>query len=92
MPARTSTDPSAEAFGAAVKKARKERGISRDDLAHDIPRMDTAYLAAIERGAHAVTIPTALRIAAALRMNLSELVRDLGPVTVPRDRPVGGTT
>lgn len=46
--------------------------------------MDTAYLAAIERGAHAVTIPTALRIAAALQMNLSELVRDLGPVSRPQ--------
>lgn len=43
--------------------------------------MDTAYLAAIERGAHAVTIPTALRIAAALGMDLSELVRDLGPIS-----------
>lgn len=81
MPPRTSDDPSAAAFGAAVKAARKERGISRDHLSRDIPRMDTAYLAAIERGAHAVTIPTALRIAAALGMDLSELVRDLGPIS-----------
>lgn len=81
MPPRTSSDPAAAAFGAAVLAARETRGISRDHLSRDIPRMDSAYLAAVERGAHAVTIPTALRIAAALRMDLSELVRDLGPVS-----------
>ncbi len=52
-----------------------------EKLARDIPKMDAAYLAAVERGWHAVTIPTALRIAAALRMDLSDLVRELGPVS-----------
>jgi len=47
--------------------------------------MDSGYLAAVERGAHAVTIPTALRIAAALDMDLSELVRSLGPISRPQD-------
>lgn len=47
--------------------------------------MDGAYLAAVERGWHAVTIPTALRIAAALQTDLSDLVRDLGPVSKPRE-------
>jgi len=39
--------------------------------------MDSGYLAAVERGAHAITIPTAVRIAEALRVPLSELVREL---------------
>ena len=70
------------AFGAAVRAAREARNLSVDRLARDIPRMDAAYLAAIERGWHAITIPTALRIASALRMNLSDLVRDLGPLSL----------
>jgi len=74
------------AFGAAVRAARQARGLSVDRLARDIPRMDAAYLAAIERGSHAITIPTALRIAVALRLDLSDLVRDLGPVS-PRTPP-----
>lgn len=72
MPARTSRDPAAEAFGVAVQ-------------ARDIPKMDAAYLAAVERGWHAVTIPTAMRIAAALRMDLSDLVKGLGPISEPRE-------
>lgn len=84
MPARTSNDPAAAAFGMAVRAAREARGLSVEKLAREIPRIDSGYLAAIERGAHAVTIPTALRIAAALELDLSELVRDLGPVSTPK--------
>jgi len=69
------------AFGAAVRTAREARDLSVEQLARDIPRMDAAYLAAVERGWHAVTIPTALRIAAALQMDLSDLVRGLGPIS-----------
>lgn len=88
MPKRTSNNPVAFAFGAAVKAARQAKGLSVDSLARDIPRMDSAYLFAVERGAHAVTIPTAVRIAAALEMDLSELVRPLGPISasLPGDR------
>jgi len=65
------------AFGAAVRAAREARNLSVDRLARDIPRMDAAYLAAIERGWHAITVPTALRIARGLQMPLSELVEGL---------------
>jgi len=73
--------PSPNSYGAAVQLARKNRGLSVEKLARDIPKMDPAYLAAVERGWHAVTIPTALRIAGALEMDLSELVRGIGPVS-----------
>ncbi len=85
MPARTSSDPAAAAFGAAVQAARKDRDLSVEKLARGIPKMDPAYLAAVERGWHAVTIPTALRIASALGMDLSDLVRGLGPISEPRE-------
>lgn len=39
--------------------------------------MDSAYLAAVERGAHAITLPTAKRIADALKVSLVDLVREL---------------
>lgn len=90
MPARTSNDPAAAAFGAAVRAAREARNLSVEGLAREIPRIDGAYLAAIERGAHAVTIPTALRIAAALQMDLSDLVSALGPISRPERRVEAG--
>jgi hypothetical protein len=39
--------------------------------------MDPKYLGEIEQGWHAPTIPTAIRIADALAVSLSELVRGL---------------
>lgn len=39
--------------------------------------MDSAYLAAVERGAHAITLPTAKRIADALELSLAELLNGL---------------
>lgn len=77
MPPRTSSDPVATAFGEAVKAARQERKLSVEQLARDIPRMDAGYLAAIERGWHAITLPTAVRIATALEIPLSDLVRGI---------------
>jgi transcriptional regulator with XRE-family HTH domain len=85
VPKRTSHDPIAKAFGDAVRAERERRQESVDTVARRIPRLDSAYLAAIERGAHAVTIPTAVRIAAALHVDLSDLVRGLGPVSEPQD-------
>ena len=83
MPPRTSRDPVATAFGAAVRAAREERGLSVEELAREIPRMDAAYLAAVERGWHAVTVPTAVRIATGLGLTLSRLVDGLGDSVAP---------
>ncbi len=43
--------------------------------------MDSAYLAAVERGAHAITLPTAKRIADALRVSLVDPETGEKPVT-----------
>lgn len=77
MPRRTTSDPVAEEFGAAVRAARERRGETLETVARRIPRLDPAYLAAVERGNHAVSIVTAARLAEALGMKLSDLVRDL---------------
>jgi transcriptional regulator with XRE-family HTH domain len=85
VPRRTTSDPAANAFGRAVRAARERRGESLETVARRIPRLDPAYLAAIERGGHAVSIVTAVRIAEGLEMTLSDLVRDVGPISEPRE-------
>jgi ribosome-binding protein aMBF1 (putative translation factor) len=77
VPRRTAADPIAQQFGAAVRAARQQRGETLEEVAHRIPRMDAKYLGEVERGWHAPTIPTARRIADALSLSLSELVRGL---------------
>ena len=77
MPRRTVADPIAQQFGAAVRKARGQRGETLEQVSHRIARMDAKYLGEIERGWHAPTIPTAKRIADALDTRLSELFKNL---------------
>lgn len=77
MPRRTAADPVAQAFGAAVRRRRQERGETLDEVARRIPRMDSKYLGELERGWHAATIPTAKKIADALEVSLATLVETL---------------
>ncbi len=77
MPRRTVADPIAQQFGAAVRKARGQRGETLEQVSHRISRMDAKYLGEIERGWHAPTIPTAKRIADALGVTLAELTEGL---------------
>ncbi len=67
----------AEAFGAAVRRAREDRGETLEDVAGRVPRLDPRYLGEIELGWHAPTIVTAKRLADALGTPLKDLVRDL---------------
>jgi transcriptional regulator with XRE-family HTH domain len=77
VPRRTQADPVAQAFGAAVRRARQEREETLEDVARRLERMDAKYLGEIERGWHAPSISTAKRIAVALEVSLSELVREI---------------
>ena len=75
MPRRKVADPTAQAFGAAVRDVRQRRGETLEDVARRLGRMDAKYLGEIERGWHSPTISTVKRIATALDLELSELVR-----------------
>ena len=78
MPRRGPTpEPTALAFGEAVHRCRLARDETLEDVAGRIRSMDPAYLGEIERGWHAPTVTTAKRIADALKLPLSELVRDI---------------
>jgi transcriptional regulator with XRE-family HTH domain len=77
LPRRTVTDPLTVELGSAIRKRREQLGETLEEVAHRIPRMDAKYLAAIERGGHSPTIPTVKRIAEALHISLSELLKGL---------------
>jgi len=77
LPRRTKADPTAQAFGAAVRALRQERSETLEQVAHRLARMDAKYLGEIERGWHAPSITTAKRIADALEVPLARLVADI---------------
>ncbi len=77
MPRRQIADPTAQAFGAAVREVRQGRGETLEGVARRLGRMDAKYLGEIERGWHSPTISTVKRIATALEISVAELTRDL---------------
>lgn len=66
-------EPALVAFGAAVRLARAGKGISQEDLAND-SGIDRSYLGAIERGEQNAGLLHLVRIAAALRVPLADLI------------------
>jgi transcriptional regulator with XRE-family HTH domain len=61
-------------LGAAIRAARKARGLSQEALA-EIAGIDRSYMGGIERGEHNLAIMNLLKIADALEIKLSELLR-----------------
>lgn len=62
-------------FGEAVRSRRKERGLSQEAFADEIP-LYRSYVADVERGARNVGLVNARRIAKALGLLLSQLIAD----------------
>lgn len=78
MPRRgDAPNPVALVFGTALRDARKQRGLTLEQVAGEVPRLDPRYLGEIELGWHAPTIVTAKQLADALGVPLSALVADL---------------
>jgi transcriptional regulator with XRE-family HTH domain len=65
-----------KALGERIREMRKARGRSQEALA-EASGFDRAVLGRIERGAKNITMTTASRIANALDVELSELLREL---------------
>lgn len=74
---RTEPEPVAKVFGDAVRRERKELGLTLEQLGERFGRPDGKYLGEIERGFHSPTITMAKQIADALDMPLATLVSDL---------------
>jgi transcriptional regulator with XRE-family HTH domain len=75
-PGSTTSDPLvAHAFGAAVRTARVAAEISQEELAHKAG-VERSHMGKIERGEHMPTLALALKIAKALGVTASDLVRE----------------
>ena len=72
---RYAEDPALVALGTAVRKARLERGVSQEELAHR-SSIDRSYMSSIERGRQNPGIISVLRIAYALEMTATELMAE----------------
>jgi len=69
MPIRS---PAHAAFGEAVRRTRKQRGISQESLALACG-LDRTYISGIERGARNPSLTNVFKIAAALEADPAEL-------------------
>lgn len=71
-----SADPDLEAFGRAIRQARKDRKVSQEELAAraDLHRN---YIGLIERGERNASIKTLIQIARALQLSPADLLRGL---------------
>lgn len=69
------THPELLAFGLAVRKQRLLRGLSQEALAAEAG-LDRSYMGGIERGEHNLALLNQLKIAGALGLKLSELLRN----------------
>lgn len=72
---RYANDPALLALGAAIRRARLERGVSQEELAHR-SAIDRSYMSSIERGGQNPGIISIVRIACALEMTMTELMAE----------------
>ena len=63
-------------FGERVRELRKKQGFSQEGFAHEC-KMDRTYLGGIERGERNLALINIERIAKALDMTLSQLMKGL---------------
>ena len=66
-------DPALVKIGEAIRRTRKDRGLSQELLAVDAG-VDRSYMGGIERGEHNLTVMSLLRIAKALECKASVLM------------------
>jgi len=72
-----SGNPALIALGEAIRNKRAEIGLSQEALAVDAS-MDRSYVGGIERGEHNLTMMNLLKIAGALNVSASSLLKIAG--------------
>lgn len=75
MPRRSTKDPAAVKFGAAVRRLREERGWTQDEMA-ERAGMNGSYLGFVERGENVPTLTVILLLAETLKVDAGDLVRE----------------
>jgi DNA-binding XRE family transcriptional regulator len=68
-------DPTLVALGGAIRRLRKERGVSQEQLA-DLSTVERAYMGSIEKGDQNPGIILIMRIVGALDITLTELAAE----------------
>ena len=63
------------ALGDAIRRSRRARGISQEDLAH-VSAVDRSYMSSIERGVQNPGLVSIVRIARAMDMTVTELMAE----------------
>jgi XRE family transcriptional regulator, regulator of sulfur utilization len=63
-------------FGATIRRLREDRGWTQETLA-ERAEMNVSYLGFVERGDNVPTLTIILQLAAALKVEAAELLRDL---------------
>jgi transcriptional regulator with XRE-family HTH domain len=66
--------PTKASLGKTIRALRQQRGLTIEGLAHDSDLHPT-YVSGIERGRHNPTLDVLNRLASALQVPLSELIR-----------------
>lgn len=72
---RHAHDPVLTALGDAIRRSRRARGISQEDLAH-VSAVDRSYMSSIERGVQNPGLVSIVRIARAMDMTVTELMSE----------------
>ena len=72
---RHAQDPALVALGDAIRKTRKARGLSQEELAFK-SQVDRSYMSSIERGAQNPGVVTIVRISAAIGVSMAELMAE----------------
>lgn len=62
-------------LGLAIRKRRHQLGFSQEELA-DRARLDRTYIGGLERGERNVGFRNLCKVSAALRLSLSQLIRE----------------
>ena len=74
---RHAQHPVLVALGQAIRRARIDRQISQEELAHR-SEIDRAYMSSIERGQQNPGFVSVARVAAAMDMTVAELMHEAG--------------
>ena len=74
---RNRQDPVLVALGGAIRRIRLSKGISQEKLAL-LAEVDRSYVGRVERGDNNVAVLTLARLASALDISISKLIKEAG--------------
>jgi ribosome-binding protein aMBF1 (putative translation factor) len=70
-------DPALVSLGGAIRRIRLERGISQEALAL-LAEVDRSYVGRVERGDNNVAVLTLVKLASALQITVTKLMKEAG--------------